>query len=151
MLAAILMMLAASIAAPAQGFKTLVDFTGTSGGYSYSSLAQGVDGSLYGTTDIGGLGGTVFKMTPAGNLATVYEFCAKPGCTDGLAPKAGVNQIVDGNFYGTTYYGGAYGYGTVFKLTPDGGLARCTASISPPTAPGRWRVSYRAGTAICTG
>ena len=56
-------------------------------------------------------------------LTTLYSFCSQSGCTDGDAPYAGLVQATDGNFYGTTVYGGANGgYGTVFKITPGGTL-----------------------------
>jgi uncharacterized repeat protein (TIGR03803 family) len=95
------------------------------------SLVQGTDGDLYGTTSHGGSngGGTIFKITPAGTLTTLYAFCSLSSCTDGLSPKAGLVQGTDGNFYGTTYEGGAGtdcasegGCGTVFKITPAGAL-----------------------------
>ena len=38
--------------------------------------------------------------------------------TDGANSYAGLVQGADGNFYGSTFYGGAYGYGTIFKMTP---------------------------------
>jgi uncharacterized repeat protein (TIGR03803 family) len=40
--------------------------------------------------------------------------------TDGANLFAGLVQGADGNFYGTAYTGGAYGYGTVFKITAAG-------------------------------
>jgi uncharacterized repeat protein (TIGR03803 family) len=45
---------------------------------------------------------------------TIYSFGAAP---DGNFPTVGVIQGSDGNFYGTTYYGGASGNGTVFELS----------------------------------
>jgi uncharacterized repeat protein (TIGR03803 family) len=42
--------------------------------------------------------------------------------TDGESIEAGLAQGTDGNFYGTTYFGGAYDWGTVFKITPSGTL-----------------------------
>jgi uncharacterized repeat protein (TIGR03803 family) len=90
-----------------------------------AGLVQASDGNFYGTTYRGGarLGGTVFKLTPAGSLTTLYSFCAQGGCADGEEPVAGLVQARGGNFYGTTTYGGAYtSYGTVFKMTPQGGL-----------------------------
>ena len=71
--------------------------------------------------------GTVFKITPSGALTTLYSFCPQSNCTDGSGPFAGLVQAEDGNFYGTTYEGGAgsncpYGCGTVFKVTPSGTL-----------------------------
>jgi uncharacterized repeat protein (TIGR03803 family) len=124
---------ATTVAAHAQTFTTLVNFDGTNGGApEYMSLIQGIDGNLYGTTASGGLnnGGTVFKMSPAGTLTTLYSFCAQANCSDGDVPVAGLMLGVDGNFYGTTNYGGTavsdpcseFGCGTVFKITPDGRL-----------------------------
>jgi uncharacterized repeat protein (TIGR03803 family) len=100
------------------------------------ALVQGTDGNLYGTTRyagnmgggcsaIGGCG-TVFKITTTGRLTTLHSF----DLTDGANPDAGLIQATDGNFYGTTYSGGAnnnctYGTcGTVFKITPAGTLTR---------------------------
>jgi uncharacterized repeat protein (TIGR03803 family) len=42
--------------------------------------------------------------------------------TDGAGPQGGLTRGRDGNFYGTTYAGGARGTGTIFKITPDGAL-----------------------------
>ena len=98
------------------------------GEYPASALVQGSDGNLYGTTPMGGgafAQGTVFKATRGGKFKTLYAFC--PGgwttsCTDGAEPSAGLIQATDGNFYGTTYGGGNYNGGTVFKITPNGAL-----------------------------
>jgi len=100
------------------------------GEYPYAGLIQATNGNFYGTTMAGGAnpgylgggGGTVFKITPSGKLTTLYSFCAQTNCTDGFFPT-GLVQATDGNFYGTTEYGGANGdYGTVFKITPSGKL-----------------------------
>ncbi len=56
-------------------------------------------------------------------LTNLYAFCAQPGCPDGSLPLSSLVQASDGNFYGTTYGGGAHGTGgTVFKITPSGTL-----------------------------
>jgi uncharacterized repeat protein (TIGR03803 family) len=93
--------------------------TGTDGQIPYAGLIEGSDGNFYGTTYFGGSNGfgTVFKVTPSGTETVLYSFA---GGTDGEHPYAGVIQGSDGNFYGTTYQGGASGYGTVFKVTPSG-------------------------------
>jgi uncharacterized repeat protein (TIGR03803 family) len=98
---------------------------------SQSALVQATDGNFYGTAADGGAngqGGTVFKITPSGTLTTLYSFCSQTNCTDGVEPDAGVVQATNGNFYGTTSYGGAFaacgqpGCGTVFEITPTGTL-----------------------------
>ena len=103
---------------------TLHSFDGTDGDLGLAGLVQATDGNLYGTTFQGGAhgGGTVFKMTTVGALTTLYSFCAQTNCVDGSGPAAGLIQATDGNFYGTTCCGGAFGDGTVFKITPGGVL-----------------------------
>jgi uncharacterized repeat protein (TIGR03803 family) len=123
-------------------FSTLVNFNGSNGDEPVAALVQGVDGNFYGTTYQGGASGygTVFKITPVGTLTTLYNFCSQTNCTDGSGPEGMLVLATDGNFYGTTYQGGASGYGTVFKITPAGTLttlysfcsqAMCTDGIGP--------------------
>lgn len=92
------------------------------GSFPYAGLIQGADGNFYGTTTGGLLTGTVFRITKEGTLTTVYTFCSKPNCADGANPYAGLVEATDGNFYGTTWDGGASGYGTVFKISREGAL-----------------------------
>jgi uncharacterized repeat protein (TIGR03803 family) len=107
---------------------TLYNFTGSAdGGDPEATLVEGSDGNFYGTTDggtntscNGGFGcGTVFKITPAGVLTTLYRFTER---VDGANPEAGLVQGSDSNFYGTTAFGGTDDQGTVFKITPAGVL-----------------------------
>jgi uncharacterized repeat protein (TIGR03803 family) len=115
-----------------QGKLTILhSFDGTDGNGPIAVLALGSDGNFYGTSYEGGghanvcsYGcGTVFKITPAGTLTTLYRFCAQAGCSDGDRPSALV-QGSDGNFYGTTEFDGSTacvnGCGTVFRITPSG-------------------------------
>jgi uncharacterized repeat protein (TIGR03803 family) len=99
-------------------------FAGTDGRVLGGGLIQATNGSFYGTTSEDGANnqGTVFKITASGALTTLYSFCAQPSCTDGAEPLAGLVQATNGNFYGTTYSGGANNDGTVFKITPAGVL-----------------------------
>jgi uncharacterized repeat protein (TIGR03803 family) len=95
-----------------------------SDGAGPGALIEATDGNLCGTAGGGGVYGygTVFRLSLSGKptLNTLYSFCVQAGCTDGANP-VDVIQATDGNFYGTTAYGG-YGYGTVFRLTPSGKL-----------------------------
>ena len=107
------------------------------------ALVEGNDGNFYGTTYLGGTGtfcptnesgrvgcGTVFQITPSGTLTTLHSFCTIPNCKDdGAFPIAGLILGSDGNFYGTTSYGGRAGNicsdyvcGTIFEITPSGTL-----------------------------
>jgi uncharacterized repeat protein (TIGR03803 family) len=94
------------------------------GSEPFAGLALDASGSLYGTTYIGGSNGygTVFKVSPSGAFTTLYSFCSEGGCGDGKNPLAGLVQGTDGNFYGTTEFGGASNAGTVFKITSNGVL-----------------------------
>ena len=94
------------------------------GGAPPARLVQAKDGNLYGVTSRGGLSdaGTIFKITLQGELTVLYKFCLQENCPDGKQPVGSLIQATDGNFYGTTSEGGQYGWGTVFRMTPDGGL-----------------------------
>src|ERR1022692_2079528 len=114
---------ATAITLPAQ-VSTLFTFDGTHGASPYAGLVQATDGDLYGTTWGGGAknAGTVFKITPAGILTTLYSFCSQTNCTDGAEAEAGLFQAANGDLYGTTFYGGSHNHGTVFRITPTGTL-----------------------------
>ena len=82
-------------------------------------LVQGTDGNLWGMGNGWIISdGAVFKISAAGAESLVYTF--KGGTTDGANPYTNLIQGSDGNYYGTTEYGGADSYGTIFKLTPAG-------------------------------
>jgi uncharacterized repeat protein (TIGR03803 family) len=114
-----------------QSFSTLVNFDATNGAYANSSLVQGTDGNLYGTTMQGGPNlctaangtqscGTVFKITPNGTLTTVYNFGSQPAAIDGFSPNPSLIVATNGDLYGTTERGGAHESGSIFKITPGG-------------------------------
>ena len=92
------------------------------GGDPYGGLIMDKEGNLYGTTYFGpgyfDTSGTVFKVTPSGEESVLYTFGSQTG--DGCNPRAGLIMDKKGNLYGTTYYCGAHGLGTVFKVTPSG-------------------------------
>jgi uncharacterized repeat protein (TIGR03803 family) len=112
------------LAAPtvASGFDVLHTFTGGStDGLLPCCLMQARDGNFYGVTHQGGPfnDGAIFKMTPSGAVTIVYAFNLAAGAAN---PSAALIQATDGNFYGTTYAGGAHNLGTVFRMTPAGVL-----------------------------
>jgi uncharacterized protein (TIGR03437 family) len=111
-----------------------------------AALVLGPDRNFYGTTEYGGscntsfLGcGTIFRISPAGDFATLYTFSG----SDGRLPATGLTLGSDGNLYGTTFYGGAKDSGTLFRLTiphtppsiTAGGMVNA-ASFTAPVSPG---------------
>jgi uncharacterized repeat protein (TIGR03803 family) len=94
-------------------------FNGSDGWTPWGIPIRGGKGNLYGTTVMGGTynAGIVYEITPAGTENILYSFT---GGSDGGYPDAGVVRDGKGNLYGTTYQGGAYGVGTVFKVSPTG-------------------------------
>ncbi len=118
---------AVAAVASAQTVTTLASFDKANGrdpGFPAAPLVQGTNGNFYGTTVAGGRNdeGTVFEITPAGKLHTLYSFCSQASCSDGAVANAGLVQSTDGNFYGTTALGGTDNFGTAFKITPAGDL-----------------------------
>ena len=102
--------------------KVIHSFGGNSEGYSpFGPLMQGVDGKLYGTCSTGGTssGGTVFQMTTAGHLVTLYNFSTS-NPVNGATPFAGLVQGSDLFLYGVASVGGANGLGTLFKIDTAG-------------------------------
>jgi uncharacterized repeat protein (TIGR03803 family) len=101
---------------------TLFSFNNTNGAFPMAGLARGSDGNFYGTTSRGGnsTNGTIFKITPSGLFTSLYSFT---GGSDGAVPSAALAEGNDGNFYGTTAYGGTYGVGTIFRVAPNGTFA----------------------------
>jgi uncharacterized repeat protein (TIGR03803 family) len=83
-------------------------------------------GNLYGTTVYGGTEkceiincGTVFKMTKKnGHWVEEVLYNFQNNGSDGTNPYFGVTLDSAGNVYGTTEYGGAYGQGTVYEVSP---------------------------------
>jgi uncharacterized repeat protein (TIGR03803 family) len=96
---------------------------GTDGAVPQAALIMDAAGNLYGTTSAGGPAGngTVFELIAPKKKngkwteKVLYRFGAG---TDGATPLSAVTMDAAGNLYGTTSMGGAYGYGTVFQLTP---------------------------------
>jgi len=108
---------------PAGKITLLHTFTGPDGQYPAGILVQGPDGNFYGTTYEGGASGangTVFKITPAGVFTLLHSFIFSSSYLDAQLPLAGLTLGTDGNFYGTTAFGGSANAGAIFEITPAG-------------------------------
>jgi uncharacterized repeat protein (TIGR03803 family) len=103
------------IAAGTHTFSTVVTFDGTNGSGPQAGLIADAAGNLYGTTGYGGTSndGTVFKIAAGTHgLNTLAVFDG----TEGQYPSAGLIADAAGNLYGTAFYGGSGGEGTVFEV-----------------------------------
>jgi uncharacterized repeat protein (TIGR03803 family) len=93
----------------------LHDFTdGTDGAYPWAPPVQTPDGNIYGVTDAGTYPGTAYRIAPNGKFSAIATLPSKT-----IAPLV---MGTDGNFYGTTQYGGDFNRGTVFRLSVKGKL-----------------------------
>jgi uncharacterized repeat protein (TIGR03803 family) len=112
------------------GETVLYSFAGGSdGAYPEGGLIKDGVGNLYGTTTAGGGvadAGTVFMVTTGGVEQVLYAF---PGGENGAVPEAGLARDTQGNLYGTTTSGGAYGKGTVFRLTAPKSGSQWTETV----------------------
>lgn len=130
---------------PAGAFTTLYSFCAqlncADGSYPYAGLIQASDGGFYGTTGSGGSFnyGTVFRITPTGELAILHSFKG----TDGANPFSGPIQASDGNFYGLTSDYDYSGYplygGTIYEISAAGEFTSlytfCDAGVCTGNAP----------------
>ena len=114
-------------------FTTLHNFTTNEGTYPLAPLIQATDGNFYGTTSASQNGtgdGTIFEMTADGTLSTIHNFVD----AEGSDLQTALIQGRDGTFYGLTSgsFGGTGVFaGTLFKLTPGGGLTTLHTFADP--------------------
>lgn len=99
--------------------KVLHRFSGWDGSHPAAGLVQASDGHFYGVTKNMGSNnaGTIFKMTPAGDVTTVHAF----NVTDGAYPEKELIQGKDGYLYGVTQQGGLHNKGTIFRIASGSG------------------------------
>jgi uncharacterized repeat protein (TIGR03803 family) len=113
--------LALIIAAPAPASEIVLHNFGCppKGAEPYAALIADSLGNFYGTTTNGGTAGVgvVYKLDTTGHETVLYSFM---GGNDGANPYSGVISDSAGNLYGTTYQGGATGFGVVYKLDSTG-------------------------------
>ncbi len=108
---------------------TLVSFNVTNGAEPEDALIMDSRGDLYGTTRLGGRGGsgTVFELAHSHTVSTLawnVEY-----------PTAGLIMDSSGNLYGTAPFGGAHGSGTVFELAHGSRTITTLASFNGGNSP----------------
>ena len=119
------------------------------GYYPDAGLLQATDDNFYGSNSGGPKGGgTLFNITPQGVLTTLYQFCSPDTCQHGNTPMADLVQRNDGNFYGTTYAGGMFGNGTIFRLDTNFLATLSVTDIGEGTVSGTDRHIYCGS--VCT-
>jgi uncharacterized repeat protein (TIGR03803 family) len=110
---------------------TLYNFDPASGEYPNAPPIEGFDGNFYGTTSAGGSignNGTVYRTTSAGGFTNLHRLGENQGDCNWAAylfatfgcPNGPLVQGRDGYLYGTTYFGGTNGQGSVFKISYSG-------------------------------
>jgi uncharacterized protein (TIGR03437 family) len=100
------------------------------------ALIQGKDGNFYGVTSNDGIfdqAGTLFQMTPAGQLTTLHQFCSQTECADGSNPAGALLQTSDGTLYGATGSNGPNSFGTIFSLKPPAAPPYSCTNTAPVT------------------
>jgi uncharacterized repeat protein (TIGR03803 family) len=119
------------------GFHTIYHFCAlsncTDGSQPIGGPIVASDFNIYGTTATGGAhnAGSVYQFTPWHQLTTLYSFCSKTNCADGETPESALVQGTNGQFYGTTSFGGTSNEGTAYQLStipPNGGACNGTYS-----------------------
>jgi uncharacterized repeat protein (TIGR03803 family) len=103
----------------------LQTFSGPDGAYPLAGVTLDRHGDVYGTTSGGGpdrachIGcGVAFKLARSGSTrgeTVLHDFGATT--TDGYDPL-GALTLERGRLYGTTYWGGSFGYGAVYEVAP---------------------------------
>jgi uncharacterized repeat protein (TIGR03803 family) len=109
------------------------------GTHPMAGLAMDAAGNLYGTTS-----GSVFNLSPRGeNWVFTVLHLFKGGSDDGQFAQAPVVFGPDGALYGTTVYGGLFGYGIVYSLRPP--ATACSTVLCP------WKLSVLYNFNLYTG
>ncbi|MBS0661396.1 MAG: cadherin-like domain-containing protein [Verrucomicrobia bacterium] len=140
------------LAAGSGAFSVVREFSNTAGGirgaFPQAGLLPVPDGTLLGTTSVGGVSGngTLFRLTSSGTLTTLSELAHDGSANRGLRPSAGLLPVGTGRLRGTTESGGAFGFGTVFELD-EAGIGQTVVDFSGPGGANRGAASLAGLTA----
>ncbi len=112
---------------------TLASFNGANGSWPTDGVLIDAGGNLFGTSQLGGANndGAVFEIarTTTGYAAAPTVLASFTGA-NGYLPKGGLIADGNGDLFGVTEYGGAYGYGTVFEIAKTAaGYASAPATL----------------------
>jgi uncharacterized repeat protein (TIGR03803 family) len=114
-------------------------FTGNGDNTPVQSLFLASNGDLYGTTEFGGLSGNGLMWKVSGGVfAVLHNFSSYgPGFTnaDGGQPISTLTEGADGMIYGTTFYGGTFGAGTIFRIAKNSTIIESMYSFDPAHDP----------------
>ena len=101
-------------------FTLLYDLSGWNISGTYQDLLLDASGNIWATTHCDGddQAGTVYELSPSNGTWSYNQLYEFTGGTDGLYSFSNIVTDKQGNLYGTTKQGGAYGYGVVFKVIP---------------------------------
>jgi uncharacterized repeat protein (TIGR03803 family) len=120
-----------AVRAQGQTVNFLYDFHATGQQSQAISMIQGTDGNFYGAADGGANNeGQIFRMTPAGQFTTIYNFCSEANCADGQEAQSSPILGSDGNLYGVAD-GGSGESGTVYKMTLGGHITTLYTLCEP--------------------
>jgi uncharacterized repeat protein (TIGR03803 family) len=121
----------------AQTFTVLHNFGSQAndpGGPTWTGAIAQSQGGYFFTSSPGAVNGKAYRLTTAGALKVVHGFNG----TDGGQPYSGLTMSTDGVFYGATELGGAYGIGTIFKMTSDGHVTTLHSFTSTADGGNTW-------------
>jgi len=108
---------------------------GGNGTQPFAGVVLDSAGNLFGTTTAGGKNnaGVIYQLSPTSTGAYQEKVIQAFKGTNGAVPYAGVILDSQNYIYGTTFYGGANGMGTVYVANAHAALttATVTSSLNP--------------------
>lgn len=106
------------------------------GYFGTAGLVCGTDGYFYGAMSEGGprQGGTVFRLSAQGELKILHAFIGPKDpayAGEAYRPTGPLMQAADGSLHATTFWGGKWGYGGVYRVAPGHGFQQLVDFAGP--------------------